>query len=133
MRASTLILYASLDKRIRNQTRTVSASTSGKLQIRSTNMSHGPHHISISRFEKFSGDQPGGYYLQQAYTHGTKCWNGPERSVHVSFECGADNEILEVTEPEKCEYKYRMRTPAVCPLAKEKHDAVEAEHVHEEL
>lgn len=42
--------------------------------------------------------------------------------MHVKFECGAENAILEVTEPEKCEYRYKMTSPAVCPLPEEAAD-----------
>ena len=57
--------------------------------------------------------------MKQIYSRGTKCWNGPERSVRATFECGGETEILEVTEPEKCEYQYRMKTPAICPIPEE--------------
>ena len=48
------------------------------------------------------------------FEHGAKCWNGPERSTRVELECGADNEIIKVTEPAKCEYVIKMRSPIVC-------------------
>ncbi|KAI9494851.1 glucosidase II beta subunit-like-domain-containing protein [Zychaea mexicana] len=71
--------------------------------------------VKLGRFEKFLDDD----HMKQIYPRGTKCWNGPERSVHAAFECGGETEILEVTEPEKCEYRYRMKTPAVCPIPEE--------------
>ena len=48
------------------------------------------------------------------YEHGLRCWNGPERSATIDLECGAENEIVKVTEPSKCEYLIKMRSPAVC-------------------
>ena len=54
--------------------------------------------------------------------------------MRAVFECGAQTEILEVTEPEKCEYQFKMRSPAVCPLVASKdEDEAEARVVHEEL
>lgn len=91
------------------------------------------------RFERFGQDEEGKVdHLQQAYTHGTKCWNGPERSVQATFECGKENELLEVSEVEKCEYLYRLKSPAVCPLPQEvspPHQQQQQQHkvVHEEL
>ncbi|KAI8088481.1 glucosidase II beta subunit-like-domain-containing protein [Thamnidium elegans] len=66
----------------------------------------------LGKFEKFDGDKD--LYKVHVHTHGTRCWNGPERSVKAKIECGLKNEILEVSEPEKCEYHYRMLSPAVC-------------------
>lgn len=84
----------------------------------------------FSRFDQFLGDE----HKEHMYNRGTKCWNGPERSVHAKFECGGETEIIEVTEPEKCEYRYRLKTPAVCPLPDElKQEAKENRPVHEEL
>ncbi|CAJ0896174.1 13612_t:CDS:10 [Entrophospora sp. SA101] len=54
------------------------------------------------------------YYMKQLYDNGTRCWNGPNRSAKIHFECGKDNEILSVAEPAKCEYLIKMTTPAVC-------------------
>ncbi|KAF9928556.1 hypothetical protein FBU30_002294 [Linnemannia zychae] len=65
--------------------------------------------------DKFSGWE-GKNYDVQMYTGGTKCWNGPERSVKLVMTCGTTTEILSVTEPEKCEYLYKLQTPAVCPI-----------------
>ncbi|RHZ74133.1 hypothetical protein Glove_227g94 [Diversispora epigaea] len=71
----------------------------------------------LGNFAKWSGaqskDDPN-YYTQQIYANGVRCWNGPERSVKLNLECGMDNEIISVVEPEKCEYHLKMKTPAVC-------------------
>lgn len=55
-------------------------------------------------------------YNTQMYTGGTKCWNGPDRSVKLIMTCGTVNEIVSVNEPEKCEYVFKMQTPAVCAV-----------------
>ncbi len=54
------------------------------------------------------------------YEHGERCWNGPERSAKVDLECGAENEVIKVTEPSKCAYLIKMKSPVVCtkPAAK---------------
>ncbi|OAD77063.1 hypothetical protein PHYBLDRAFT_123060 [Phycomyces blakesleeanus NRRL 1555(-)] len=101
---------------------------------------------NLGRFEKFAGTVESGAkdrYHEHLHSHGTRCWNGPERSVRAFFECGAETEILEVSEPEKCEYHFRMRSPAVCEtphIPSEDKDVKLAEgeveerlHLHEEL
>lgn len=43
-----------------------------------------------------------------------QCWGGPERSLTVSLECGSEDEVVNVDEPEKCTYTAVLRTPAAC-------------------
>ncbi|CAK9780364.1 hypothetical protein CC85DRAFT_287897 [Cutaneotrichosporon oleaginosum] len=54
------------------------------------------------------------YYTKMAYRNGAKCWNGPMRSVNVELECGKENALLAITEPEKCEYNFKVTSPALC-------------------
>ncbi|KAF8932324.1 hypothetical protein BGZ52_010460 [Haplosporangium bisporale] len=63
-------------------------------------------------FSEWVGDN----YDTQLYTGGVKCWNGPDRSVKVVMSCGTKNEIIAVSEPNKCEYLFKLRTPAACRL-----------------
>ncbi|GJJ73591.1 protein kinase C substrate 80K-H [Entomortierella parvispora] len=70
---------------------------------------------SLGSFSGWEGDD----HRVQMYTGGLKCWNGPERSVKMVLSCGAVNEIISVTEPEKCEYLYNFKTPAVCEAVDE--------------
>ncbi|GES77552.1 glucosidase II beta subunit-like-domain-containing protein [Rhizophagus clarus] len=82
-----------------------------------SNKDHVTTHLGY--FEKWIGaesKEDHKYYTAQSYTRGTRCWNGPDRSVKLYLECGIENKILSVTEPEKCEYILKMITPAVCPL-----------------
>ncbi|KAG2175549.1 hypothetical protein INT43_001196 [Umbelopsis isabellina] len=92
---------------------------------------------SLGNFESFSGSSDANspeYHSKQLYNHGAKCWNGPERSVKAVFECGSTTEILEVTEPEKCEYQFKMRSPAACShIATKEEKESEARIVHQEL
>ncbi|KAL7316692.1 hypothetical protein PS15m_003150 [Mucor circinelloides] len=92
----------------------------------------------LGKFAKFDGGDD--LYKVHIHNHGTRCWNGPERSVKATIECGLNNEILDVSEPEKCEYHFRMLSPAVCKSVADV-DKKEATHkdsdnkkpVHEEL
>lgn len=61
------------------------------------------------------------HYTTMLYDRGQKCWNGPQRSTLVTLECGEKNQLLEVSEAEKCVYSMRVSTPAVCvPQPEEK-------------
>ncbi|CAI2168118.1 5129_t:CDS:10 [Funneliformis geosporum] len=88
----------------------------------------------LGNFEKWIGseskDDPK-YYTAQLYDHGARCWNGPDRSIKIYFECGIENKILAVSEPENCEYVMNMTTPSVCSekFEKNKND----ESIHDEL
>jgi protein kinase C substrate 80K-H len=82
-----------------------------------------------SKFDKFDGPE-NNIYKVHSHLHGTRCWNGPERSVKATIECGLNNEILEVSEPEKCEYHYRMISPAVCQSMNEPEQINTSNHHH---
>ncbi|CAG8463190.1 9967_t:CDS:10 [Ambispora gerdemannii] len=90
---------------------------------------------NLGNFERWIGaesqDDPA-YYTKQIYEHGIKCWNGPERSLKVTFECSPENKIFAVSETEKCEYAMTMKTPAVCTDGDED-DNSQKNVVHEEL
>ncbi|GAA5875927.1 hypothetical protein JCM8547_008350 [Rhodosporidiobolus lusitaniae] len=72
---------------------------------------------SLGRFKGWSETAEQGseaYYQKQVYADGQRCWNGPARSAKVDLVCGTSNALLSVMEPEKCEYLFKVSTPAVC-------------------
>ena len=48
------------------------------------------------------------------FGNGQYCWNGPNRSFKLRFECGMTDAMLSADEPEKCAYAGRFSTPAAC-------------------
>uniref|UniRef100_A0A0K0ECH3 Glucosidase 2 subunit beta n=1 Tax=Strongyloides stercoralis TaxID=6248 RepID=A0A0K0ECH3_STRER len=51
----------------------------------------------------------------QNYNGGQSCWNGPNRSTKVAIECGQETELVDATEPSKCEYLFTLKSPIACP------------------
>ncbi|RUS72304.1 hypothetical protein EGW08_019936 [Elysia chlorotica] len=68
-------------------------------------------------------------YDSQKYENGQGCWNGPNRSCHVNFHCGAENVLTAASEPSRCEYQFDFTTPARCSEP----EPVPLHQVHEEL
>ncbi|CAF0992039.1 unnamed protein product [Adineta ricciae] len=53
-------------------------------------------------------------YLKMKYSNGATCWNGPARSLTVTFRCGIEHKIVDVREPTRCEYAMIFETPSAC-------------------
>ncbi|KAK3796942.1 hypothetical protein RRG08_032244 [Elysia crispata] len=68
-------------------------------------------------------------YDSQKYENGQGCWNGPNRSCHVNFHCGAENILTGASEPSRCEYQFDFTTPARCSEP----EPLPTHQVHEEL
>lgn len=53
-------------------------------------------------------------FSSMKYSNGEKCWNGPNRSCRVLLRCGAVDELLSVSEPDRCQYQVEFSSPAAC-------------------
>jgi len=51
------------------------------------------------------------------FKDGDTCWQGPGRSLTVTFVCGMEEAILDVTEPSRCVYAATVRHPGACDIA----------------
>ncbi|KAJ2705000.1 hypothetical protein FB645_002786 [Coemansia sp. IMI 203386] len=106
---------------------------------------------SLGSFTEFGKLSDGALvdYSVHKYLQGTKCWNGPNRSLVASFECADEIKVLGVSEPEKCEYHAKMTGPFACVVSEETvsseqnaeniddvpamTDVAEEEKIHDEL
>ncbi|KAI0092510.1 endoplasmic reticulum protein [Irpex rosettiformis] len=80
---------------------------------------NGGSHFSLGRFAHWNnvdGIDVGSpeYYSKMFYTRGTRCWNGPDRTVVLVWTCGTENALISVQELEKCEYQFTGTSPALC-------------------
>lgn len=51
-----------------------------------------------------------------AFSGGSHCWNGPSRSLKVSYFCGPEDRLSDLDEPSICEYAGSFETPAACSV-----------------
>ncbi|KAJ7087256.1 glucosidase II beta subunit-like-domain-containing protein [Mycena belliarum] len=78
---------------------------------------HGGQTFDLGSFSSWNPSVEAGdsaFYEKQVYNKGTRCWNGPERSVVLVLKCGTENAIHTVAELEKCEYQFTGTSPALC-------------------
>ncbi|VEU20367.1 DEKNAAC101108 [Brettanomyces naardenensis] len=71
------------------------------------------HAVRIGSYESAEIDEKTGELVIK-YGGGEKCWNGPIRGAEVRAVCGVKDEILTVSEPEKCHYMIEMTSPVAC-------------------
>lgn len=67
----------------------------------------------VGKYELASYD-PNTNQLVIEYKGGEKCWNGPNRQAEVRFSCGIEEQIIGVSEPEKCHYLVDAISPMAC-------------------
>eukprot|EP00052_Salpingoeca_macrocollata_P011881 m.91756 g.91756 ORF g.91756 m.91756 type:complete len:459 (+) comp18246_c0_seq1:23-1399(+) len=73
----------------------------------------GGKQTSLGNWKQWTGEG-NNKYSEMLYDGGEKCWNGPQRSTRVTVECGVENTVLSVTEPNRCEYAMTLTSPAAC-------------------
>lgn len=71
------------------------------------------HSSTLGRYKEIDSSNP---HLM-IYDSGDRCWGAPDRSTKVTLICGDENKVLDVKEPNKCEYALTFQTPAACSQA----------------
>lgn len=68
---------------------------------------------NLGTFESLNYSEDG-KTLTLNYEKGAKCWSGPIRRASIEITCGSQDEILLVSEPERCEYFFKVSSPIAC-------------------
>ncbi|XP_050423739.1 glucosidase 2 subunit beta-like [Adelges cooleyi] len=92
---------------------------------------NGGPEVRLGNWNGWIGEQK---YRTMVYDKGQHCWNGPQRSTHVSLNCGLEPALISVTEPNRCEYAMDFVMPAACVKHNERPSApIKEESEHDEL
>lgn len=88
------------------------------------------HNVKIGSFANVQVNDisPTQHQLILTYENGARCWNGPLRKGVVTVDCGGDYELLAVTEPEKCEYHFKVKAPIACKLPEQPSENKDGSH-----
>jgi len=68
---------------------------------------------SLGKWDGMDVDNQTGNRVMK-WRKGTKCWNGPERSITVFITCGSETKLLSADEPSMCEYEMTMESFIAC-------------------
>lgn len=71
------------------------------------------HHSTLGRWKGWDENKPN----VMIYDGGDRCWGAPDRSTRVTVVCGDVHKVIDVKEPNKCEYAMILQTPAACSQA----------------
>jgi Glucosidase II beta subunit-like protein len=67
--------------------------------------------VHLGSFKKYEHG-----YRVMVFEQGDLCPGGPHRSVKVFMECGQEEKILHIEEPQRCVYSIGLSTPTVCEI-----------------
>jgi len=84
--------------------------------------------VTVGYWDSWSGPE-NHKYLKMKYANGATCWNGPARSLTVTFRCGLEHKIIDVREPSRCEYAMIFETPSACDETIAATTTLHSEHV----
>ena len=79
---------------------------------------------SLGNWDGMERDKETGQRVMK-WTGGTKCWNGPKRSVAVYVTCGSENKVLTADEAQTCEYVFTMESHIACDDDYKKEHAID--------
>lgn len=71
------------------------------------------HSSNLGRYKGWDEHKPN----VMIFDGGDRCWGAPDRSTKVTFICGDEHKVIDVKEPNKCEYTMLVKTPAACSKA----------------
>jgi len=72
--------------------------------------------VTIGYWDSWTGPSTN-KYQQMKYSKGATCWNGPARSLTLTFQCGIEHKVIDVREPSRCEYAMLFESPSACDEA----------------
>jgi len=71
------------------------------------------HSSNLGRWKGWDDKKPN----VMIYDNGDRCWGASDRSTRVTLICGEEHKVVDVKEPNKCEYTMTVKTPSACSQA----------------